>query len=149
MALLKRVGQEPECALPGAVQKVQSPVHSLPVREMIERVAERLAVAALQDVLRRQDQRLHLQQIFGHVGIELHGPMYRLHCRHLGLGQAPLTRHVRRELVRHGAGLEQRGGVADGGRLGQRDVIVLGENGLHVRVVAHLEQTLQQVLVDV
>ena len=97
MSLLQRIGQESEGALPGAVEQVQGPVHSLPVREMIERVAERLAVPALEDVLRRQDQRLHLQQILGHVGIELHGPVYGLYGGHFAGRKAALAGDVGRK----------------------------------------------------
>ena len=43
--------------------------------EMVEGVADRLTVPPLEDVLRWQDQRLHLQQILWYVGVELHCPI--------------------------------------------------------------------------
>ena len=43
--------------------------------EMIEGIADGLAVTPLENVLGRQDQRLHLQQILWDMRIELHGPI--------------------------------------------------------------------------
>ena len=43
--------------------------------EMIECIADSLTVTPLEDVLGRQDQRLHLQQILWDMRIELHGPI--------------------------------------------------------------------------
>ena len=45
-----------------------------PMCEMVEGVADRLTVPPLEDVLGRQDQRLHLQQILRDVRVELHRP---------------------------------------------------------------------------
>ena len=42
--------------------------------EMVEGIADGLTVTPLEDVLRWQDQRLHLQQILWYVGVELHCP---------------------------------------------------------------------------
>merc|ERR1719322_1990847 len=60
VSLLERVWDEPEGALPGAVEQVEGAVHPLPVLQVEERVRYRLRVAPLQHMLRRQDQRLHL-----------------------------------------------------------------------------------------
>ena len=43
--------------------------------EMIEGIADGLAVTPLENVLGWQDQRLHLQQILWDMRIELHGPI--------------------------------------------------------------------------
>ena len=47
MSLLKRIGQESEGALPGAVEQVEGAVHPLPVLQVEERVRYRLGVAPL------------------------------------------------------------------------------------------------------
>ena len=47
MSLLERVGDEPEGALPGAVEQVEGAVHPLPVLQVEERVRYRLGVAPL------------------------------------------------------------------------------------------------------
>ena len=46
-----------------------------PMCEMIEGIADGLAVTPLENVLGWQDQRLHLQQILWDMRIELHGPI--------------------------------------------------------------------------
>ena len=43
--------------------------------EMVEGVADGLTVTPLENVLRWQDQRLHLQQILWNVRVELHCPI--------------------------------------------------------------------------
>lgn len=50
-------------ALPGAVQQVERPLHPFPVLQVEEGVGDGLAVAPLQDVLWRENQTLHLQQV--------------------------------------------------------------------------------------
>ena len=55
MAFLERIWQQTKCSLPGAVEQVESSVNSFPVGEMVERIADGLAVSSLQDVLRRKD----------------------------------------------------------------------------------------------
>ena len=50
-------------SLPGVVEEVESAIHPLPVLQVEEGVGDALAVASLEDVLRREDQRLHLQQV--------------------------------------------------------------------------------------
>lgn len=47
-------------SLPGAVQQVERALHTLPVLQVEEGVGDGFAVPALQDVLRRQNQTLHL-----------------------------------------------------------------------------------------
>ena len=63
MSLFQRRGNDTERAFPRAMQKVESPVDFLPMRQMEERVTNRLRIAALQNVLRREDQRLHFEKI--------------------------------------------------------------------------------------
>ncbi len=85
----------------------------------------------------------------GHVRVELDSTMDSLYRLQLRRRKPLFARNVRRELVRHGPRLEERRRVADRRRLGQGDVVVLGQDGLNVRVRLHLEQRLDQVLVDV
>jgi len=141
VSLLQRVGDEAEGALPGALQEVARPLHSLPMDQVVKCIGNGLAVSPLENVLRRQYQRPQLQQVGRHVRVELDGPMDGLHRRHLGAGEAALAGDVGRELVGHRSGLQQGRRVADGGRLGQREVVVLGQHSLHVGVVAHLQQS--------
>ena len=90
MSFLQWVWQQAKSALPCAVQQVQSPINPVgtlmvccirkepkepfPMCEMVEGIADGLTVTPLEDVLRRQDQRLHLQQILWDVRVELHRP---------------------------------------------------------------------------
>lgn len=149
VAPLERVRKHPESPLPGAVQKVQGALDVLPVRKVEERVRDGFGVAALQDVLRRQDQRLHLEKILRYVRIELDGPVDGLDRRHFGGRQPTLARDVRGKLVRDHPRFQQRRRVTDRGRFRQRDVVVFGQHRLHVRVRLHLEQGLDEILVYV
>ena len=115
---------------------------------MEEAVRDGLAVAALEDVLGRQDERLHLEQVLRYVRVELDCAVNGVDGVHLGRVETRLGSNVRRELVGDLTRLEQRRRVADGGGLGQTDVVVLGEDGLHVCVRLRLEQRLDQVLVQ-
>jgi hypothetical protein len=63
VALLERVRYETKRALPCALQKVECALHSLPVTQVKERVGYGLAVASLQNVLRRKYETLHFEQI--------------------------------------------------------------------------------------
>ena len=81
VALLQRVRDQPEGAFPGAMEQIERPVDAFPMLKVEKRVGNGLGIAALQNVLRGQNQRLHFQQIFGNVRIELHGAMNRFHGR--------------------------------------------------------------------
>ena len=70
MAFLQRVGDHAESALPRAVQQVQGALDSFPVRQVEEGVRHRFRIAALQDVLRWQAERLHFQQVLHPSNIE-------------------------------------------------------------------------------
>lgn len=52
VALLQRIRNQPESALPSAVQKVQGSVDSSPMLEMKKSVGDGLGIASLQNVLR-------------------------------------------------------------------------------------------------
>lgn len=59
--LLEGVGYEAEGALPGAMEQIESSIHSLPVCQMEEAVGYGLGVTALEYMFRGQNQWLHLQ----------------------------------------------------------------------------------------
>ena len=148
VALFERLRQRSEGALPRALQQAERALHLLPVFQMEEAVRDGLAVAALEHVLGRQDERLHLEEVLRYVRVELDCAVNGVDGAHLGRVETRLGSNVRRELVGDLTRLEQGGRVADGGRLGQTDVVVLGEDGLHVSVRLRLEQCFDQVLVQ-
>lgn len=55
MATLEGVGQHPEGALPGTVQKVERTLDVLPVLKVEEGVGQRFRVSTFEDVLRGKD----------------------------------------------------------------------------------------------
>ncbi len=87
VSLLQGIGEQPEGSLPRAVQQVQRSVHPLPVGQVVECIADKtlkniryifsfystiffmkylpygFAIASFENMLRRKNQRLHLQQV--------------------------------------------------------------------------------------
>merc|ERR1719341_1359488 len=139
VSFLQRIWQQAKSALPCAVQQVQGPINPFPMCEMVEGVADRLTVPPLEDVLGWQDQRLHLQQILRDVRVELHRPVNGFNSSHFRHSKSTFSGDICAELVGYAASLQQGCSVADGGGLGQADVVVFRQHRLHVRIVAHLK----------
>ena len=115
MPLLKRIWYKPKGALPGALQQVQGPLHSLPMLQVEKGVRQSLAIASLQNVLRWQDEWLHFEQILGHMRIELNRSVYRIHCAYFRRVQPSFAGYVRRKLVTDSSRFQQRSCVANCG----------------------------------
>lgn len=65
--------------------------------------------------------------------IKLHGPMNGLDRGHLRLRQSAFSGNICGEFVRNRSCLQEGRRVADGGRLGKRNVIILGKHSLETK----------------
>lgn len=71
MSLFERIRNQAKRALPSTLEKIECAVDPFPVRQVKERVGNGFGIAALENVLGRQNETLLLEEILRHVRVEL------------------------------------------------------------------------------